>query len=132
MILRHEGVQQAFLSIVFVSNQKIKSLNKKYLSRDYATDVLAFDSNDQVRTKTSARRKPRSVSGDVIISTDAAKKNARLYGVSPSQELALYIIHGILHLLGYDDHKAADIQRMRRKEQKILSYLGTKARNILQ
>src|SRR3989338_1343710 len=88
MILRHEGVQQAFLSIVFVSNQKIKSLNKKYLSRDYATDVLAFDSNDQVRTKTSARRKPRSVSGDVIISTDAAKKNARLYGVSPSQELA--------------------------------------------
>ena len=126
-ILHHENVDQAILSVVFVTHQKIKALNKKYLKRNYGTDVLAFDLSDHALSA----RKTKGVIGDIIISTDAALKSADNYQATLSQELSLYIVHGILHLLGYDDHKSADIKRMRRKEQEILSYLGKKIDKIV-
>jgi len=126
-ILRHENVHQATLSIVFVSHQKIRAFNKKYLKRNHVTDVLAFDLNDHAVLK----RMPRTLTGDIIISTDAALKNVNTFQTTLSCELVLYIAHGILHLLGYDDHKPADVKRMRRKEQEILSYLGKKIDNII-
>lgn len=131
-ILRHEGVREASLSIVFVSHQRIKAFNKKYLGRDHATDVLAFDLTER---RCTARRDPtgnvRHVIGDIIISTDAAVKNSRTYKTKLSEELALYIIHGILHLLGFDDHKGRDIKRMRDREEKLLKFLGTKVKKII-
>ena len=131
-ILRHEGVDRASLSIVFVSRQRIKALNKKFLGRGYATDVLAFDLSDEMLSKSKTRRKPKIILGDIIISTDALLKNARTYKTGPSEELALYVIHGILHLLGFDDHKTRDVQRMRRKEQQLLVFLGTKTKKLIQ
>lgn len=125
-ILRHENVDQATLSIVFVSHQKIKALNKKYLNRDHATDVLAFDLNDH----TPSGRKSKVVIGDIIVSTDAALKYASGDQIVLAKEITLYVIHGILHLCGYDDHEPGDVQRMRRKEQEILSYLGTKVNTV--
>lgn len=93
-------------------------MNKKYLGRAYATDVLAFDAREH------AGRAPAraTLAGDIIISVDVARTNARLYGVPFTRELALYVIHGILHLLGYDDHTPRDVKRMRRKEQQLLEY----------
>jgi len=126
-ILRHEHVNQATLSIVFVSHQRIRALNKKYLNRNHTTDVLAFD----LRDNASLKGKSKVVIGDVIISMDAALKSINTYQTTLSQELALYVVHGILHLLGYDDHKSADVKRMRRKEQEILSYLGKKINKII-
>lgn len=125
-ILRHEHIDQANLSVVFVTHQKIKALNKKYLNRDHVTDVLSFDLGDDATLK----RKPKGVVGDIIISTDAALKNVKMYQATLSEELSLYIVHGILHLLGYDDHKPVDIKRMRRKERELLSYLGRKIDKI--
>lgn len=122
-ILLHEGVEKASLSIVFVTRQRIKALNKKFLHRDYVTDVLAFDSSEGGRAK--------QIAGDIIISTDAVLKNAKVYETTPVRELALYVIHGILHLLGFDDHKPQDIKRMRKKEQELLEYLGAKINKIL-
>ena len=103
---------------MFVSRQKIKSLNKKYLHRQYATDVLAFD----LRSGVEAKQK-RLLNGEIIISLDAAKQNHKTFQTSLAQEIVLYVIHGILHLLGYDDHSPADIKRMRRKERELLEYL---------
>lgn len=102
---------------MFVSAQKIIALNKKFLGRAYATDVLSFDLKDEFSPKSL-------VEGEVIISTDAIIKNARLFKTPVAQELTLYIIHGILHLLGFDDHAPDDIQKMRKEEDKILKYLG--------
>ena len=111
---------------MFVSHQKIKALNKKYLNRNYATDVLAFDLNDN----TPSGRKSKVVIGDIIVSTDAALKYASGHQIVLAKELILYVIHGLLHLCGYDDREPGDARRMRRKEQKILSYLGTKVNTV--
>ena len=127
-ILHYESVDQAILSVVFVTHQKIKAFNEEYLKRNYVTDVLAFDLSDTVLSK----RKTKGVIGDIIISTDAALKNVSMYQTTLSEELSLYIVHGILHLCGYDDHKSSDIQRMRKKEKKIVFFLGTKIRDIAQ
>ncbi len=107
------------MALVFVSNPKIKALNKKYLKRNHATDVLAFDLSD------GALPAKKHLQGDIIISTDAVIANARKFKTSLRYELALYIVHGILHLLGYDDHAAKDITRMRKKEQELMEHLNS-------
>ena len=95
----------ANLSIVFVSPQRMRRLNKKYLGHDYVTDVITFDY------------------GEIIICPQVAAANAKQHKTSTEKELVLYAIHGILHLAGYDDHKPKDIKQMRAKEQEILSSL---------
>ena len=118
------------MSFVFVSRQKIAALNKKYLGRTYATDVLAFDLANQESSRPS-RTKNRILCGDVIISTDAVVKNAGEFKTSDAHELVLYVIHGMLHLIGYDDHKAADIKKMRAKEQELLEVVNKDIKNVI-
>src|SRR3989338_5745431 len=114
-ILKYEGVREASLSIVFVSSPKIRSLNRQYLRRDYVTDVLAFDLREVKR--------PGQVNGDIAICVDMALRNAKAYKTSLDRELVLYVAHGILHLLGFDDNAPADIRAMREKEAEVLEYL---------
>lgn len=121
-ILNREGVREASLSIIFVSSPKIRSLNRQYRRRDYVTDVLAFDLREVKRSG--------QVNGDIAICVDMARKNAAAYQTSCARELVLYVAHGILHLLGFDDHRPRDIRAMRRKEQEILSYLGKKIETV--
>lgn len=122
-ILRREGVRDASLNIIFVSSRKIRSLNRQYLRRDYVTDVLAFDLSDVNR--------PGQVSGDIAICVDMARRNAKAYQTSLDRELVLYVAHGILHLLGFDDHAPAGIRAMRAKEREILEYLGKRAEKVV-
>ncbi len=122
-ILKREGVREATLSIAFVSSLKIRSLNRQYLRRDYVTDVLAFDLRED--------KKSQGVSGDIAICVDMALRNAKTYRTSLDRELVLYVAHGILHLLGFDDHSPRDVRAMRKKEQGILSYLGKKIDTVL-
>lgn len=122
-ILKYEGVREATLSIVFVSSLKIRSLNRQYLRRDHVTDVLAFDLRDGYH--------PGQVNGDIAICVDMALKNAAAYQTSCARELVLYVAHGILHLLGFDDHRPADIRKMRKKEQEILEYLGKQVNKVV-
>ena len=117
-ILTHEGVQQACLSIVFVTDRKIKALNKKYLNSSRPTDVLAFD-----YSFFSVVSREKRIDGEIIISTVTACKNAKRFQTSPHHELTLYVIHGILHLLGYDDHTPRDRKNMRKKERKLTEIL---------
>ncbi len=123
-ILRREAVRDAHLTVIFVTRQKIQVLNKKFLGRNYATDVLAFDLRGaQVKARRSKRR-PTEIYGDIVISTDAAIQNAKLYNTTVIDELSLYIVHGILHLLGYDDHSPTDIAAMRSEEKRILKLVS--------
>ena len=125
-ILKAEKVSQATLSLVFVTNAKIKSLNKKYLKRDHTTDVLAFDLNSNAftvqKTRHSKSAKKR-ISGEIIISTDAAFENSRIFKTSLHKEVLLYVIHGILHLSGYDDHAKNDIEKIRKREKQLLELI---------
>jgi len=127
-VLKYQGLKTANLSIVFVSSQKIRALNKKFLKRNYSTDVLAFNlGGNGSPKKGKTPKKQEEVNGDIVISTDAVIKNALEYGTTQKEELILYLVHGILHLLGYADYRPADIKRMRKKEQEILDYLRKKS-----
>ncbi len=69
--------------------------------------------------------------GEIIISTDAAIKQAKIYNTTLAREIVLYITHGILHLTGYDDHRHWDTVRMREREKKVLGILGKESDNVI-
>ena len=100
-----------------MTDARIKALNKKYLKKDVATDVLAFDFLEK------KSRNKKELFGEIIISTSAACRQAKVFKNSRERELTLYIIHGILHLLGFDDHRPADIKKMRAREEALLNFL---------
>lgn len=129
-ILRHERIGRADLSVVFVTRQRIRVLNKRYLHRDHVTDVLAFAYGPSPKDEQHVKAK-RTLCGEIIISTDAVVQNAKIYSTACSREVVLYLIHGILHLLGFDDHKPRDIRKMRSKEQALLDHLGTKIKRCV-
>jgi probable rRNA maturation factor len=91
----------------------IRRLNRKYHFRDAATDVLAFDLSDGRRMIT-----------DIVISTDTAVRNAKTFKTTPLYENHLYLVHGLLHIFGYDDHDAKGRGMMRRKEAHYLKESG--------
>jgi probable rRNA maturation factor len=99
------GQKGRSVNILFVNDAGIRRLNRNFKKRNGPTDVLAFDT------------------GDIAISVDTARKNARRFGNTLIDELKLYIIHGILHLSGYDDTSASATKKMRHMETKILDSL---------
>ena len=122
-VLKSLKKAHAELNIVFFSNQKIRAINRKYLGKDVSTDVIAFPRGDRLQTSDIRHQ----VAGDIAISTDKAAQNAKEYGTTFLEETVLYVIHGILHLTGYDDRKKRTREIMRRKEdglfQKIQKFL---------
>jgi probable rRNA maturation factor len=93
------------VNIIFCSDDYLLNINKKYLSHDYYTDIITFDYCEK-----------NILSGDLFISIDSVRDNAGFFNVSFSQELDRVIVHGLLHLIGYDDHTDEDIAVMRSKE----------------
>lgn len=98
------------INIIFCSDPYILDINLKYLSHDYFTDIITFDycQGDKL-------------SGDLFISIDSVRENAEFYGVEFRDELDRVMVHGLLHLIGYDDHSEEDIAVMRSKENYYLS-----------
>ncbi|MDD5633981.1 MAG: rRNA maturation RNase YbeY [Candidatus Omnitrophica bacterium] len=117
-VLKKLGYNGIELNIIFVSNQEIKALNRRFLRENAATDVMAFpyDAESDVCTA----RDGFKLLGDIAISSDKAEENARVYGKTFLQELTLYVIHGILHLDGYDDVTEKKAKLMRKKENELL------------
>ena len=103
------------ISLVFTDDKEIRGLNAKYRDKDKPTDVLSFPLTARHPSKISAL-------GDVVISLQTTRKQARAYGVSPAEELARLLIHGILHLLGHDHAgvSKAKAARMRREEARLM------------
>ena len=90
------------LSILITNDREIRKINKHFLKHDYATDVISFDT------------------GDLVVSVDTARRLAGELGVPFKEELARYLVHGTLHLLGYDDKKKKDFKKMHRRQEAIL------------
>ena len=97
------------VSIIFCSDNYLLDVNIKYLGHDYYTDIITFDYCEG-----------GGLSGDLFISIDSVRENSSFYNVSFDEELNRVIVHGLLHLIGYDDHTDADIAQMRSKENYYL------------
>lgn len=103
------------INIIFCSDNYILDVNMKYLQHDYFTDIITFDYCEG-----------NVLNGDLFISVDSVRENASYYGTEFPDELKRVMVHGILHLIGYDDHSEEDIKVMRLKEDYYLSL-----RNVL-
>lgn len=111
-VLRGEGVPTADISLAFVDNRTIHRINRQFLNHDEPTDVISFPLGEN------------PLSGELVIGVEVALAEASARGHDVRAELALYVIHGLLHLCGYDDHAAADRNKMRRRERHYLGLLG--------
>ena len=98
------------LSVLMTDDRRIRKINKQFLNHDYATDVIAFPMG--------------AGCGDIVVSVDTAKRFAKELGIPFHEELARYLVHGTLHLLGYDDKKEKDRVKMHARQEKILYTLG--------
>lgn len=99
------------VSIIFCSDSYILDINMKYLQHDYFTDIITFDYCEGEK-----------LSGDLFISIDSVRENALQYGTEFDEELNRVMVHGILHLIGYDDHTKDNQKIMREKENYYLSF----------
>jgi probable rRNA maturation factor len=108
--------RQAELSVVLVADPEMIHLNTRFHDRARTTDVLAFPYEGAAGDGV--------VRGEIIVNTDQARRVAAEHAHTPEDELLLYIVHGALHLLGYDDHDPDETRAMRRREQDVLQRLG--------
>ncbi len=135
------GEPHASLSLSFVGDAAIRRLNREHRGKDKATDVLSFplfDSQIQKGDPAPPTRKargapvspkpredvPERMLGDVVISVDTAWRQARAYDATLDAELERLMIHGILHLLGYDHEEARERARMEREERRLARAIG--------
>ena len=127
--LEAEGVELAELGLVIADAKTVQQLNRTYRGADEPTDVLAFDmpSGADQKHKPPFVYPPDGIRhlGEIIISHPQALQQAQQQGHSIDQELALLTVHGVLHLLGYDHEQPEQGQRMRAKEEEILSKLDS-------
>jgi len=122
-ILKAEGVAPPLeISLVFTDSETVQKLNRDYRGVDAPTDVLAFYMLTEKETSPSFVLPPDGVTrlGEVIISYPQAVKQANEQGHSVDKELALLIIHGVLHLLGYDHEKSEEETKIRAREKELL------------
>lgn len=114
-VLKAEGFSGYDLTLVLADSRMLRRLNRRFRGLDRPTDVIAF-----ALMEGSPSPVPCRELGDVYISAPRARRQARQYRVTPQEELARLIIHGVLHLLGYDHIRPAQAGRMRRREERHL------------
>jgi len=112
IIEKHEFIQ-GDLSFIFASDQYILEINKQYLNHDYFTDVITFDYTDN-----------NIISGDIFISVDRVKENSETFGVNFLSELLRVIVHGVLHLTGFNDKTEEEKREMTKQEDECLKLFG--------
>ena len=120
---RHESTA-ARISVALVDDARMARLNKKHLGHDGPTDVLTFDLREDPNRD---GRGEQPLDAELVISTETADRESRRRSHSLEAEVALYAVHGTLHLLGYDDTQENDAVRMHAEEDRILIDLGVGA-----
>jgi probable rRNA maturation factor len=128
-VLKAEGVPPPYeVSLVFTDSETVQRLNRDYRGVDEPTDVLAFYMLPQKGADSSFALPPDGVTrlGEVIISYPQAVAQAKEQGHSPERELILLVIHGILHLLGYDHEEPEEEKKMRKREKELLQKYSPK------
>ncbi len=120
-IARHAAPERwegGAVDIIFVNDDAITSLNHEYFGKNRPTDVIAFPLEDEPPTEGDPTM------GEVVISVETARREAEARGLKAEDELALYIVHGILHLAGYDDTDEVGRKEMYAREREVLSRAG--------
>jgi rRNA maturation RNase YbeY len=107
---KHLNFNISALYINFISSGELLEINRKYLKHNYRTDVVTFNYSYE-----------KSIDGEILVSVDDAKANAVRFKVTYSSEITRLIIHGILHLLGYDDRRKKDRILMKEFEKELLN-----------
>ncbi len=110
-------VSKAIVSLTIAGDAQIRKINKQFLGHKGTTDCISFDLSDK-------RPGKNTKVFDVIVNSQMAKRQAKLRGHSPDAELALYVTHGMLHNLGFDDLKPAAAKKMHKTEDEILQQFG--------
>ncbi len=111
-VLADRGKAGLDVSVAVVDNRAIRKLNRQYLGRDDVTDVIAFGGEDEWG---------HGLLGDIAVSAEKARQEAERRGGSAQAELLLYVVHGLLHLLGMDDATPAQAERMHQEALSILA-----------
>ena len=109
MVAGSEMRRLGAINIIFCSDNYILDVNMKYLQHDYFTDIITFDYCEG-----------KKLSGDLFISIDSVRENALEYGVEFDEELHRVMVHGLLHLIGYDDHTPEEEKLIHEKEDYYL------------
>ena len=117
-ILTALRISNKTLNIVLCENCIIRNLNKNFLHKNYATDVISFPLESSF---------PPGVWGEIVVSVEQAVNKCGQYSLTWEEELFLYIIHGILHLIGYDHRTVKDKRAMQRKEKELLALIYPKS-----
>jgi probable rRNA maturation factor len=134
-VARKACVRLAAVDIAVVGADEMASLNERYLGHKGATDVLTFDFSDAPGHRrgrdgrgTHGRdaHATRSIDAQIIVCADVAKAVGPRHGLSAGNELLLYVTHGLLHLMGYDDQSAAGAAKMQRRAEELLREFGGK------
>ena len=107
-----------------MDDKKIQELNRDYRGIDRPTDVLSFPLREAVEDEGPKVSVDEWLLGDIVVSMETALRQAEEYGHSLERELGFLIVHGCLHLLGYDHQREEERQVMREKEEAILTSLG--------
>jgi metalloprotein, YbeY/UPF0054 family len=111
-VLRRERKRLNGISVVFTNNSRIRAMNEKHLNHRYVTDVIAFELEQYPELET-----------EIYVNLDRAKSQARAYGDTFRNETTRLLIHGLLHILGYNDKSKKEIALMRREEDAVLGSL---------
>jgi probable rRNA maturation factor len=114
-VLDGEGIRQSKISLAFVDHPTIHRINKQFLDHDEPTDVVTFPFSNP---------KAKTLEGELVIGAEMAIEQAGERKHDVHAELTLYVIHGLLHLCGYDDHSERDRKKMRERERYYLRKLG--------
>ena len=119
-VVKKENLDNCLFNVILVDNKYIHQLNKEYRGIDKETDVISFALEDNIdEIKLDFR-----VLGDIYISVDKARKQAKEFGHSFLRELSFLTIHGLLHLLGYDHMTKEEEEVMFKKQEQLLSEFG--------
>ncbi|MGD0898136.1 MAG: rRNA maturation RNase YbeY [Thermoguttaceae bacterium] len=110
---------KARISLAVVDDPVIARLNRQFLHHRGATDVLSF----------VLERRPGWLEAEIVVSAETARREARHYGARPQDELLLYVVHGALHLAGYDDRSAGGRARMWARQRTVMAELGVKQKD---
>jgi probable rRNA maturation factor len=125
-ILRDLGYPEAELSLLFTDDEGITELNRRYLKRDNPTNVLAFPMTDAEQPEFAT-----SMLGDIVISLDAALRDAQACGESLERTVDRLLVHGLLHLLGYEhEGSRQEARRMEKEEKRLLAMIASPGSGI--
>lgn len=121
--LKKEKVDKPIVNIILIDNKKIHEINKKYRKIDRETDVISFalEDEDSMINASSYR-----ILGDIYVSIDKAKAQAKEYHHSFKRELCFLVVHGLYHLLGYDHETKEEEKIMFQKQEEVLNEFGIK------